>query len=375
MKIANVVCAWPPYAGGMANSAKQISDILKEQHDVTDFTPAHLKPLFKLGHGALMPQLFWQLRKYDYIYLHYPFFGTNEIIWLLKKIYRRPKLIIHYHMNTAKLPFPLNLLSWPSKLIEPYLFKAANLIVSASLDYVQSGPLKKYYLNNKEKFREIPFGLDIERFKPSILNRQATNHLVEKAQDIINFVNDKYIKGKKRQLLFVGGLDKAHYFKGVPILLEALAGIDRSQFNLEIVGEGDCRSDYEALVKKLNLSKNVIFSGKLNDTDLIRTYQKSDVFILPSINGHEAFGLVLIEAMACGVPVIASDLPGVRKVFNNLQEGLLASPGSIEELRKKIIFLLDHEDRRREMAKAARSLVEEKYSLNIMKEKFNQLFK
>jgi len=53
----------------------------------------------------------------------------------------------------------------------------------------------------------------------------------------------------------------------------------------------------------------------------------------------------------------------------------LASPGSIEELRKKIIFLLDHEDRRREMAKAARSLVEEKYSLNIMKEKFNQLFK
>lgn len=373
MKIANIACAWPPYAGGMASSAKQISDLLREQHDVSDFTPAHLKPWLKRGHGALMPQLLWRLKSFDYLYLHYPFFGTAEIIWLFKLLNRRSKLIIHYHMNATGLAFPANLLSWPSRLISPWLFKQADQIVCSSLDYVESGPLKKYYLKHKEKFREIPFGLDINKFKPSLLNRPAANQFIKKAQEIINHVNNEYIKKKRHQLLFVGGLDKAHYFKGVPVLLEAISGLDRNCFRLDIVGDGDCRQEYEALAAQLGLTKNVTFRGKLADRDLIRAYQRADLFILPSINGHEAFGIVLIEALACGVPVIASDLPGVRKVFNNFQEGLLSEPGSASDLRKKIAFILEDESRRTDLAQAARRLAENKYDQEVMKAKIANL--
>ena len=374
-KIANIACAWPPYASGIANSAKQISDLLSEKHSVDDFSPEHLKPWLRYGHGAFFPQLLWRLKNYDYIYFHYPFFGTTEIIWLFKVFYRRPKLIIHYHMNAANLSFPANLLSLPGKLIAPLLFKQADQIVCSSLDYIASGPLKKYYLRHREKFREIPFGLDTEKFKPPLLKEPAGNPLVKKAQDIINFVNDRYIKRKKCRLLFVGGLDKAHYFKGIPVLLQALSPIDRSRFHLDIVGDGDCRPEYETLTESLNLSDNVSFLGRLNDNELVRAYQKSDLFILPSINGHEAFGIVLIEALACGVAVIASNLPGVRQVFQDNHEGLLAEPGNPDDLRKKITVLLENDQKRHDMANAARRLAENKYSLALMKERLNTLIR
>jgi len=374
MKIANIACAWPPYAGGMAGSARQISDQLRLRHEVVDFTPVHNRPLLRYGHAAVLPQLLWRLRRFDYIYLHYPFFGTVEIVWLFKLLFPRgPKLIIHYHMDATRLPLFLLPLSLPSRWAARKLFRQAETIVTASLDYVRHGELGDIYRRCPGKFREIPFGLDLKHFQPRLLNRPAANRLVAKAQEMVNFVNDRFIRRRLR-LLFVGGLDRAHYFKGVPILLQSLAHIGPGEWHLDIVGDGELRPELAAQAGRLNLASSVSFRGRLSDKDLLKAYQEADIFILPSINGHEAFGIVLTEALACGVPVIASDLPGVRSVFSNYQEGLLAAPGDVNDLSAKLRLLMEDEPRRRQMALAARRLSEERYDINKMTDALFSLF-
>lgn len=375
MKIANIACAWPPYAGGMAKAAHQISNMLASKYEVENFTPTHLHPWLKYGHGAIMPQLLWRLRGFDYIYLHYPFFGSAEMIYLFKLFNKnKTKLIIHYHMDVKYSSIITRLLSLPERLIRRALFNQADQIVSASLDYIKNGKLKKYYKKYPDKFQEIPFGLDLQKFKPKLINRPAENQIIAQAQKIIHYVNDNFIKRQRLNLLFVGGLDQAHYFKGVPVLLEALAGINPERWRLQIIGEGNNKKTYEQMTSDLGLADYVKFSGHSSDEELLRSYQNSDLLILPSINNNEAFGLVLIEAMACGVPVIASDLPGVRRVFDNYQEGLLIEPGDVLDLRKKIELILNREDLRKEMARAARLLAEKKYDQDIMHKNILNLF-
>jgi len=376
MKIALVVCAWPPYAGGIANSAYHISQLLGEQHEVVNFTPTTLTPWLKRGHGAFLPQLLWRLKNFDYIYLHYPFFGTAEVIWLFKLLHKKkPKLIIHYHMDVKNNSLIAKILSWPSLYLRNSLLNQADIIVSASLDYIKNSQIKKYYFAHQEKFQEIPFSLDLNKFKPKNLHQRSTSKIVTYAQEIVHYINDKFIKKNKLNLLFVGGLDRAHYFKGIEVLLHSLAKVEQSNWRLNIVGDGDNRSKYEKLSNSLQLGDKIKFSGKLGNENLVRAYQEADLLILPSINNNEAFGIVLIEALACGVPVLASDLPGVRSVFANWQEGLLVAPGSIDDLKNKLEFILTHENLRQKMAYAARELTEKKYDQNKVKKNLEELFK
>lgn len=375
MKIASIVCAWPPYAGGIGNSAQQINQLLAEKHTITTFTPATIKPWLRYGHGAFIPQLFWKLNKFDYIYLHYPFFGTAEVVWFFKLFFRRPKLIIHYHMDVKNSNLFTRIFSLPSRLIRHSLFNQATTIVSASLDYIKDSQIKNYYQKHTAKFQEIPFGRDLEKYKPKVISQPFDNKIIARAKEIVHYINDKFIKRDRLNLLFVGGLDRAHYFKGLEILLNSLVIVDPKKWQLKIVGDGDLRPYYEELAKKLKLDKHVEFKGKLNEAELIRAFQEADLFILPSINSNEAFGLVLVEAMACGVPVIASNLPGVRQVFTNHIEGLLFEPGDSEDLKKKLEFIFNNEEVRRVMSLAARRLAEEKYDLVKMKTRLENLFK
>lgn len=374
MKIASIVCTFPPYAGGIGNSALRINQLLEDKHEITTFTPATIKPWLRYGNGSFIPQLFWKLNKFDYIYLHYPYFGTAEVVWFFKLFFKRPKLIIHYHMDVKGLSPLARLLSLPSKLIRQSLLNQADTIVTASFDYIKASQIKDYYKKHPEKFREIPFGIDIEKFQPRLVNQVIENRILAKAQEIVHFVNDKFIKRHRLNILFVGGLDSAHYFKGVEILLNALFFSTNRNWSLKIVGDGNLRPHYEELTQHLKIDKQVEFAGNLAEAELIRSFQDADLFVLPSINGNEAFGLVLIEALACGVPVIASNLPGVRKVFENNKQGLLVEAGNINDLTKKLEFIFNNEGLRKEMSLAARRLAEQKYDLNKIKDRLESLF-
>ncbi len=362
MKIAQVVCVYPPYAGGIGSSALKLQKTLSKEHESFVFTTKNkriksdpenniirLKTFLKLGHGAVLFSLLRKLKNFDLIYFHYPFFGTAIIIYLFKIIYPKKRLIIHYHMDVQHKNIFFKILSWPEKIIEKSLFKKSEKIISASLDYIKNSKIKNIYRKYPDKFLEIPFSVNTNEFKPIEYEKKENN------------------------ILFIGGLDKAHYFKGVNLLIEAFASINPPDYKLIIAGQGELKKDYEKLAKELEISEKVIFLGKLKLNELIENYQKAKVLVLASINSNEAFGIVLIEAMACGTPVIASDLPGVRSVFENEKSGLLIKTRDVDDLKKKLQIIIKESEKTKEMSKSARELSERKYSEEIIDSKISKL--
>jgi glycosyltransferase involved in cell wall biosynthesis len=367
MKIAQIVCTFPPYRGGIGNSVYNISENLAELgHEVTVFTPNYhykdkdefnppedkfkverLNPLFKYGNAAFIPQLLWKLNNFDIIHLHYPFYGSLGPILLIKLLSgRKMKLIIHYHMDSRAKGLKGVFFHLYNILFLPFLVKAAKIITCASLDYVKYSDLKKYYRIKPDKFRQILFGVNLEQF--------VTYH------DNVNKQRDNRI------ILFVGGLDKAHYFKGLKNLLKAFNIVIKdhglSSTILKVVGQGNLLPYYKKCVLDLGLGKSVKFYENVGNSKLVDFYNYSDCLILPSINKGEAFGLVLLEAMACSKPVITSNLPGVRSVFKNGREGLLVKPGDIKDLADKIKIILSDKKSAEAMGSAGRKLVEKKYT-------------
>ena len=158
----------------------------------------------------------------------------------------------------------------------------------------------------------------------------------------------------------VGTLDRAHYFKGVSILLEAFSKVGGNAFLL-IVGGGEWKARYQKQAASLGLGGRTVFAGRLPFTDLPQLYSSADLTVLPSLL-LESFGIVLIEAMACGKPVIATDLPGVRSVVTDGSDGILVPPSDADALAEKIQRLLNDPGARREMGLRGRAKVETKYA-------------
>ncbi len=378
MKIAQIACSFPPYPGGIGQSAWRLGEILSQEHQVetfslkpknnlnlkNNFKPKqkvnYLDPLIRFGHGAFSFSLFFKLKKFDCLYLHYPFFGTSELIKLFLSLYPKKKLVIHYHMDTPKLLGFKKFFSFSSLLIEKALFKRADKIIVSSLDYVLAGSFNKYFNEFKDKIIELPFGLDLEIFKPRMKSSSNLPYF-KQAQELVRKITHKIINKDKFQILFVGGLDQAHYFKGLNILFSALAKLNNYAWTLTIIGDGDLREEYLKNCQRLKLEAKVKFKGRVSEEDLIDYYQSSSFLVLPSINSHEAFGLVLIEALACGLPVIASHLAGVRKVFSHKQEGLQVQAKSVDDLKNKIEYLFNNPEILEEMSTKARQLALAKY--------------
>ncbi len=378
MKIAQIVCVYPPYRGGIGIVAKEFANLMVlSGHEVVTFTPDYgkntdnngggvvrLKTFLKYGNAACLPQFFWLLNDFDLIYFNYPFFGTQEILWfVLKFFYPRKKIIVRYHMDLAGRGIIFRIFSLPFKIISSSFWKRADLIITASLDYIKNGDLSKFYQKYPEKFCEIPFGVDTKKFRPAFKTETGF------------------------KMLFVGGLDRAHYFKGVNVLLEAVAKIKNlfrpegadcetkrngtgcvNNWELNIIGSGDLENNYKNKAAELGIAGKVNFLGEVSDKELSKRYREADCLILPSVNRGEAFGIVLIEAMASGLPVIASDLPGVRGVFTP-ESGLKIRSGDAGDLAEKIKYLMDNPKVCKKMGEEARKLAKKKYGKNTIKEK------
>lgn len=374
MKIAQISATFPPYTGGTGNVCYHYSiELAKMGHEVTVFTsdfsnendydyPDLIKvnasnPLFKIGNAPFLPELL-KINDYDIIHLHYPFFFGAEMIYLIHKL-RKKKYFITYHNDVILKGVIGFILKAYNKIMMNLILRNASKLCVTSLDYANNSLIKDIVKNN-DNVVEIPNGVSLDKFnleiKPITLKR-------------------KYGLDKKEIILFVGSLDKAHYFKGVDYLLKSLKIVDRTKVNpfLVIVGEGELKEHYIKLSQELNIESNVKFVGKVSDNELAEYYKLSDLVILPSITMGEAFGLVLIEAMASYTPVIASDLPGVRTVVDNGVNGFLVQPKNIEQLSSKIEYMLQNREMLKKMATNGRKKVEEKYSwTNIVKKLENQ---
>jgi glycosyltransferase involved in cell wall biosynthesis len=343
-KIAQLVCTYPPYRGGMGKVAMEDSiQLAARGFDVTVITPKYkylntlnkeevkdnvkiirLIPFLEIGNAAVLPQLFFSLRKYDLVHVHFPFYGTGLFIFLSKLIWRK-KLIIHYHMDNYASGFKNFIFKIHRLFMLPQLLKVADRIVVHSKDYAFNCQSAWWFKHYQDKIVEIPNGVDTNYYHPTI--------------DL-----QKKMKKRRKQILFVGALDKAHYFKGIEVLLKALASMRYRDWQLNIIGNGNLVDYYKELVHTLRLEGKVTFIHDCSDEDLVKHYSQAYVTVLPSTTMGEAFGIVLVESMACQTAVIASNLPGVRTVVDYDINGLLARPNNVESLRTKLDYILENPD-------------------------------
>jgi len=183
------------------------------------------------------------------------------------------------------------------------------------------------------EYRIIPNGVDTSRFNPD-------NEPVEE-------LNDGALN-----VLFVGRPDPR---KGLEYLIRAMEIArpkSNSRLRLVIVGDGPRRSAYEALVDH-RCRDSVLFLGSVSGDLLPRYFTSAHVFCSPA-TGNESFGIVLLEAMASGVPVVASDIPGYRTVVTNGEEGFLTKPRDSEALARTILLLLNDGRLREDMGAKGR---------------------
>lgn len=222
---------------------------------------------------------------------------------------------------------------------------------------------------------------------PSLAGRCQTLY---NGVDLARFINDPKKNEKKlelKQLLFVSRVSPE---KGLHVLLEAFKEVVEKYpcVRLEIVGDlngillmedliwlseyskvqklasfyrkGSLRSYFDHLAHKLvslNISNNVTFHGLIPHEQVVKFYQAADGFVLPSVLS-EPFGMGIIEAMACQVPVIATKLGGIPEIVEDGKTGLLVEPGDSHALANAILELLSNEDLRRKMGKIGRKRVE-----------------
>ncbi len=368
MKIAIVSPVFPPYRGGIGTAAyTEARELARRGHEVTVFVPRRpeekkeekennfrlfrLRPFFRYGNAAFLPQLWWKLKSFDAVHLHYPFFGGAEVVK------GKFKLIITYHHDVVGSGWLGKLFRWHTKNWMPKILGRADKIIVSSLDYAKNSNVKDILEKNSEKFVEIPFGVDAEKFSPA-----------EPRAELIK----KFNLTAGRTILFVGGLDRAHYFKGLEVLIKAKAMVPAAK--ILVVGDGDLRAHYEKMAEELNLKDQIIFAGVVGGEDLPNYYNLADVVVLPSLDGSEAFGIVLIEAASCAKPIIASNLPGVRSVIEYGVSGFTFSPGNAKELAEKINYFLDNPEAAKDFGRHGREIVLEKYDLKKVGEELKKYF-
>jgi len=149
--------------------------------------------------------------------------------------------------------------------------------------------------------------------------------------------------------------------KGLEHFVEAAGRVDGARF--VIAGGGPYLPALRQLAGSLGVAGRVVFAGRVPNEELSDYYDACDVFVVPSVSRLEAFSIVALEAMACGKPVVVSDIPGVREVITDGNEGMLADAMNPEDLAEKIRALLANDRVRRAMGERARRAVEERFSL------------
>lgn len=289
---------------------------------------------FRFGHGGFIYALDHLVRDADIVHLHYPFFGTGERISTLKRKGKIKKLVVTLHMDAAATGLKGFVFDLHRKLFQLSVLDAADVLIASSSDYARHSSFAPW----ADRIIELPFGVDERRFVPA-LDRDTSRPFTA---------------------LFVGGMDRAHAFKGVAVLLEAI--FRAPNIKAKLIGDGNLRSSYESLARRLSISDRVSFLGKLSSEELPAVYQSSDVLVLPSLSGAEAFGLVALEAQSSGIPVIASDLPGVRTVVADGESGILVPSGDVEALINAILRLESDKELRENMGIAGRKRVLDRFT-------------
>ncbi|MFL7839866.1 MAG: glycosyltransferase family 4 protein [Candidatus Promineifilaceae bacterium] len=172
-----------------------------------------------------------------------------------------------------------------------------------------------------------------------------------------------------RVIGYTGRLDRV---KRLDLLLEGFCGIvaQHPEARLLIIGEGEQRARLETMASDLGISNTVIWTGFRQD--IPRLLAAMDLYVQPSTN--EGLSLSILEAMAAGKPVIATDVGGAREVLRHEKTGILIPPGSSQAVEAALVDLLDHPDKRAALSQAARKYVNQEFGVHRMVEGYRRVY-
>ncbi len=332
LRVLHVACLAPPEVGGIGMSAlREVEGLRARGHEALLVAPEMMQgeagvirpagvralpSVWRVGNAAMLSLQEVLKAPWDVVHLHYPFYGTAE--WLLA-LPRRAPVVITFHMDGVMGGWREPIARLHRWILQPWLLRQAKKIFVSSLDYAESSSIRRLIKRHDPRIVELPFGIDLKLFQPGPRERAK-----------VGLPEDKTI------FLMVGGLDRAHLFKGVPVAIRALAALNDPKTHFAIRGDGDLKSEFEALAKELGVTHQIQFLPRCAVEDLPRLYRSADALLFPSTSRSEAFGLVAVEAQACGTPVIASDLPGVRSVLQSGRTGWLVPPGDATALTSRM---------------------------------------
>lgn len=362
LKILQINKLYYPVTGGIERVVQQLAEGLNERTDMkvlvcqekgkTAIEHVNGVEVHRAGSLGVLFSLpisfsfFWQLRKLskgrDIIHCHMPF-PLGDMACLFSGY--KGKIVLWWHSDIVRQK---KMMHFYKPIMERFL-KRADVIIVATEGHIEGSKYLKPY---KGKCRIVPFGVE-----PSI-EKKADVWLEKSPETHTNLTNPK----EKVRFLFAGRLV---YYKGCKVLLEAFKNVQGAE--LVLIGSGPLEEELRAMVSRYRMEEKVTFLGKVSEKRLSEEFQNCDVFVLPSILRSEAFGLVQIEAMVYGKPVINTNLPsGVPYVSIDGETGLTVEPDNVKELENAMNWFVAHPEQRKTMGEAARKRVKEHYTMQGM---------
>ena len=335
---------FPPSYGGLERATFTLSqELVKRGHQVTVITTSRGKARKKQTYmewmsgikvirypetryfleAPLVPQIAFRVLQedYDILHVHATTPSISDLAILCGKLKRKP-IVVTYHYD-PETPLFGSLGFAVARIYNHFsyfLLKLADGLVATTKGYAETSPVLSRLI---KRVKIIPLSINKDKFDLRGTETLNSDHAKANA--------------KSGVILCVAQL-REH--KGLRYLLKAMT-IVKAQFSdtqLIVVGDGPQRASLTESASDLGLDDVVSFEGRVTEDALVHYYAISNVVVLPSYTRRDAFGLVLLEAMAAGKPIVASDIPGIREVIGGA--GVLVPPRDPQRLAKAILEIL-----------------------------------
>jgi rhamnosyl/mannosyltransferase len=353
LSVLHVGKFYPPHMGGIETHLQALCGALRNHADVrvivssedrntveemVDSVPvARLATLITAFSTSISPGMVSRIRNSGagLVHVHLP--NPAAVLAYLASGHRGP-LVVTYHSDTVKQKVL-------GRMFEPFLnaaLRKSAAIIATSPNYLATSPVLQAF---RDRCHVIPYGIDTAQFEQC--SPDAVRSVRERLGD--------------RLVISVGRLV---YYKGFDVLIRAMADV---RGKLVIVGEGPLRGELQSLAARLGVTDKVVFAGEINNAGVMPYYHAADLFALASVARSEAFGIVQIEAMAAGLPVVNTSLDsGVPFVSLAGESGLTVPPGDAPALAAAINRLLDDQSLRQSLGQAGVRRARREFSLDTM---------
>lgn len=361
LRVLHVGKFYPPHMGGIETHLQALCGALRHHADVrvtvssegrntieemVDSVPvARLATLLTAFSTSISPGMVSHIRRSgaELIHIHLP--NPAAVLAYLASGHRG-RLVFTYHSDTVKQKLL-------GQMFEPILHAAlrrSDAIIATSPNYLATSAVLQAF---QDRCHVIPYGIDTTQFEQC-------------SPEEVRRVHERF---GERLIISVGRLV---YYKGFEVLIRAMT---RVRGKLLIVGDGPLRGDLQRMAAELGVAEKVVFVGEINNAKVTAYYHAADLFALASVARSEAFGIVQIEAMAAGLPVVNTSLDsGVPFVSLHGETGLTVPPGDSQTLAAAINRLLDDEGLRRSLGQAGVRRARQEFGLDTMLRRTLQLY-